>query len=222
MPDALESTRLAQVYNRVARHYDAYHALVTLRSDARGRKIVVKHGVHPGDAVLDAGGGTGATSLLAAERVGPAGHVTVLDMTDGMLDIARAKAREAGLDGRMTFQTGDILALPFADASFDAVLSTYSLCPLYDASQGALELYRVLKPGGRLGAAFSVEPSNTAVRWVAHRAEKVLWRFPSLTLGCRAVSVLPALEKAGAQVLLDTRIGVPLWPFQVLVVQKPA
>ena len=61
----------------------------------------------------------------------------------------------------------------------------------------------------------------SGIRWLAARVEKVLWRFPALSLGCRAVEVLPALEEQGARLLRSKSLGVPLWPFFVFVVEKP-
>lgn len=220
MRQAVDKALLQSIYDRMAGRYDAFHSFATLRSDVRGRRLVVAHGVQPGDRVLDAGGGTGLTSILAAEKVGPSGKVVVLDMSEGMLAQAKAKAKQANLSDRMSFQTGDMLKLPFQDESFDAVISTYSLCPLYDPQQGALELYRVVKPGGRLAAAHSGEPQQAMLRWLAQHFEDLIWRFPQLTLGCRPVSVLPTLQKAGATLLFERRIGFPLYPFAVFVVQK--
>ena len=147
---------------------------------------------------------------------------TLFDLSDDMLDVAREKAETEGLHERVEFRTGDMVQLPFADDSFDVVLSTYSLCPLYDPARGALELYRVAHPGGKIGCAHSVEPENAFTRWLADRVEDIAWRLPWLSMGCRAVEVLPALERAGGRVLFVKRIGVPLWPFVVFVVEKPA
>ena len=137
-----------------------------------------------------------------------------------MLEVARRRATAAGLSDRIVFRTGDILALPFPDGAFDVVLSTYSMCPLYDPAKGALELLRVTRPGGRIGIAHSVEPTGRVTRWLADIVEDVVWRFPMISLGCRSVSVLPALQRAGARVLFSRYIGVPLWPFFVFVVEK--
>lgn len=222
MRQALDKEKLKSVYDAVAKRYDFQHAFFTARSDQRGRELVVEKAVEAGNRVLDCGAGTGSTSLLAAHKVGPTGNVTLFDMSEGMLAVAREKAAEAGVAERVRFQTGDMLDLPFTDGSFDVVLSTYSMCPLYDPAKGALELYRVVRPGGRIGIAHSTEPERPAVKWLADKVEDVVWRIPSLSLGCRSVSVLSALEQAGGRVVFKKHIGIPLWPFIVFVVERPA
>ncbi len=222
MRQGLDKERLQRVYDHVAGRYDRLHAFLTLASDERGRRIAVENAVRPGDRVLDCGAGTGSTALLAARKCGPAGRVVLFDLSENMLDVARRKFAAAGLTGRAEFGVGDMVHLPFENASFDGVLSTYSLCPLYDPLRGALEMYRVLRPGGRVGVAHSAEPLNPSVRWLAHRVENLVWRFPSISLGCRPVSVLPVLKQAGAREVLRHFLGVPLWPFLVFVLEKPA
>jgi ubiquinone/menaquinone biosynthesis C-methylase UbiE len=221
MRAALETDALKSVYSRVAGRYDLQHGLLTARSDQRGRRLLVERAVRPGDRVLDAGAGTGSTALLAAVRVGPDGRVTLLDLSDGMLAVARRRADSAGLTERMEMTTGDLVHLPFDDGSFNVALSTYGLCPVYDPAQAALELYRVVRPGGRIGVAHSTDPPGRLARWLADRVESVVWRFPWLSLGCRSVSVLPVLGQAGGRLLFVRRVGVALWPFLVFVLEKP-
>jgi len=222
MREALEQGKLRSVYDHTARRYDAQHAFFTGRSDQLGRELLVEHAVSAGDRILDCGAGTGATSLLAARKVGPGGKVVMLDMSEGMLEVARTKAEQSGLQDRLEIRVGDILHLPFGEGSFDTVLSTYSLCPVYDPAQGAKELYRVTRPGGLIGIAHSTEPDTPWVRWMADKVENIVWMMPYLSLGCRAVSVLPTFEQLGCKTNFKKKIGIPLWPFIVFVVEKPS
>jgi demethylmenaquinone methyltransferase/2-methoxy-6-polyprenyl-1,4-benzoquinol methylase len=219
--EALNMQKVRSVYDHVAKRYDFQHSVFTAGSDQRGRKILVEKSVKPGDRVLDCGCGTGSTALLAAQKVGATGKVKLFDLSDGMLTVAKERAAEAGFQQRVEFQAGNMLNLPFEDNSFDAVLSTYSICPLHDPAKGVLELYRVLKPRGHIGIAHSVEPEKPLVKWLANKVEWLVWRVPSISLGCRPVSVLSVLEKAGGKIVFEKRIGIPLWPFAVFVLEKP-
>jgi ubiquinone/menaquinone biosynthesis C-methylase UbiE len=222
MRNALSVEELRGIYARIAKRYDLQHALITAAGDQRGRKLLVEKSVREGDNLLDCGSGTGTTGILAAKKVGTDGNVTLFDLSDAMLRVAQQKVVEAGLQNRVSFLTGDIVHLPFADDTFDVVLSTYSMCPLYDPEKGALELYRVTKPGGKIGVAHSTEPRNRTVKWLSDRVEDWAWHFPSLSMGCRSVDVLPTLETAGGKTLFSRYVGVPLWPFLVFIIDKPA
>ena len=222
MRKALSVDELKEVYARIAKRYDFQHALITARADQRGRRLLVDESVREHDKVLDCGSGTGTTGILAAKRVGPRGRVTLFDLSDAMLAVARRRVMEAGMQARVDFETGDIVHLPFDDDRFDVVLSAYSMCPLYDPQKGAMELFRVTRPGGRIGIAHSAEPKNPAIKWIADRVEGWAWRFSWLSMGCRSVEVLSALQAAGAKLLYSKTIGIPLWPFFVFVVEKPS
>lgn len=218
---ALDPHALRRLYDRLAGRYDWQHAMITAGADGRGRRALVEATIRAGNFILDAGSGTGATGLLAIQRAGPQGRVVVLDQSPGMLEVADRRARTAGLRGQVSMVIGDIQAPPFRFAAFDVVLSTYSMCPLVAPTTGAEALYRLVRPGGRLGVAHSVEPRSRFSRWLGGRIEALAWRWPGLSMGCRAVEVLPHLQKLGAVVEVDRHIGVPLWPFHVFVVRKP-
>jgi demethylmenaquinone methyltransferase/2-methoxy-6-polyprenyl-1,4-benzoquinol methylase len=218
----LNKNKLRAVYDAVAGRYDFQHGLLTAGADQRGRRLLVERAVHIGDNILDCGAGTGSTSLLALQKAGSSAKVTLFDLSDGMLTVAKERIKRVGAGAQVEFKTGDMTDLPFEIDSFDVVLSTYSMCPLYDPAKGARELYRVTKPGGRIGVAHSTEPENPAVKWLARRVENLVWHLPSISLGCRSVSVLPVLEDAGCKTLLRKHLGVPLWPFLVFVAEKPA
>jgi ubiquinone/menaquinone biosynthesis C-methylase UbiE len=222
MRKALSREKLKGIYGHIAKRYDFQHALITFRADQKGRRILVEYSVNEGDEILDCGAGTGTTGIMAAKRAGAGGKVTLFDLSEDMLSVAREKVLRENLQERVAFQTGDMVHLPFDDNNFDVVLSTYSLCPLYDPIKGALELYRATRPGGKLGIGHSTEPRNMIVKYLADRVEGIAWRFPWLSMGCRSVSVLPALVNAGGKVVLSKYIGIPLWPFLVFVTEKPA
>lgn len=102
-----------------------------------------------GSSVVDVGSGAGMDCLLAGRRVGKRGSVVGIDMTDEMLERARAGAREANLT-HVRFEKGDINRLPLDAQSIDVVISNgvFNLSPA--KSELFEELYRVVKPGGRL------------------------------------------------------------------------
>jgi len=103
----------------------------------------------PGERVLDLGSGAGTDSLVAAQMVGADGRVTGIDMTPEMLAKARAAAAELGAT-HVEFVEAEAERLPFADKSFDAVISNGVIDLIPDKDAVFAELYRVLAPGGRL------------------------------------------------------------------------
>jgi ubiquinone/menaquinone biosynthesis C-methylase UbiE len=112
-----------------------------------------------GDArrVLDAGCGPGQFTLIVAQKI-PHAEVWGIDLAPTMIELARAHAREAGAT-RVHFEVADVARLPFADASFDVVLSTGSIKHWPDPVAGLREMHRVLAPGGR---AFIAEMNRLA------------------------------------------------------------
>jgi arsenite methyltransferase len=102
-----------------------------------------------GERVLDLGSGAGTDSLVAAQMVGEEGSVTGIDMRPQMLAKARNAAAAMGV-GNVTFAEGEAERLPFADASFDVVVSNGVIDLVPDKDALFAELYRVLAPGGRM------------------------------------------------------------------------
>ena len=104
--------------------------------------------LQPGQTVLDLGSGGGIDVLLSAKRVGPAGKVYGLDMTDDMLALARENQRKAGATN-VEFLKGEIEQIPLPDASVDVVISNCVINLSVDKDAVLREAFRVLKPGGR-------------------------------------------------------------------------
>ena len=105
--------------------------------------------LHEGETVLDLGSGAGADVLISARRVGASGRVIGLDMTDEMLELARANATNAGV-GNVEFVKGYIEDIPLPDASVDVVISNCVINLAADKAKVVAETARVLRPGGRL------------------------------------------------------------------------
>src|SRR5690606_33009557 len=112
-------------------------------------------GLQTGHRVLDVACGTGVLAREAARRVGPQGFVWGLDLDDGMLTVAGRRAPE------IEWRQGTAESLPYADRSFDAVVSQFGLMFFPDRTKALREMQRVLRPGGRIGVAVWDSLENT-------------------------------------------------------------
>ena len=113
-----------------------------------GEQLAEAADVRAGEHVLDVAAGNGNATLAAARRFA---HVTSTDYVPALLDKGRERAKAEALP--VSFQVADAEALPFGDASFDVVLSTFGVMFAPDQARAAREMLRVVKPGGRIGLA---------------------------------------------------------------------
>jgi len=130
--------------------------------DEQGAAIVEALGVRRHHQVLDVAAGTGEPGLTLASLVSE-GTVTGVDVAEGMLEVARDKARARGLDNYVAV-AGDACALQFADASFDAVSCRLGFMFFPDVALAAREMLRVLRPGGTFAATVWGSPADN--RWI--------------------------------------------------------
>jgi demethylmenaquinone methyltransferase/2-methoxy-6-polyprenyl-1,4-benzoquinol methylase/phosphoethanolamine N-methyltransferase len=131
--------------------YDLIERLMGLGVNrANSRMVVEMAEIQPGDRVLDVGCGTGSLTLTVRRYAGPAGAVRGIDASPEMIEAARAKARRSGIAA--DFEVGLIEQLAFPDGSFDAAISRLVVHHLPDdlKRRGFAEIFRVLKPGGRV------------------------------------------------------------------------
>ena len=126
----------------------------------------------PGETVLDLGSGGGIDALLSAKRVGPAGRVYGLDMTDEMLRLARENKEKAGADN-VEFLKGYIEEIPLPAASVDVVISNCVINLSAHKERVFGEMFRVLKPGGRLGISDVVSSNDLTPEQRAERGSFV-------------------------------------------------
>ncbi len=146
---------------RMAGHYDLLVNLLLFGQEKAFRKNIIRSASIPaGATVLDVGCGTGTLALLAKEEAGEQGKVFGIDAAPEMIEVARQKSHQQNCD--VTFRQAVIEALPFEDSTFDIVLSSLMFHHLPDdlKKQGLTEIYRVLKPEGRLLIVDMSRPTN--------------------------------------------------------------
>jgi len=136
-----------EMFGEIAPRYDLLNRLLSGGVDQRWRRLAVRMATEKAPRrILDVATGTGDVALLL-KRARPEAEVVGGDFTPQMLELARAKAARAGVDVR--FLEADALALPFADASFDAITAAFGFRNFADYERGLAEFQRVLAPGGR-------------------------------------------------------------------------
>jgi ubiquinone/menaquinone biosynthesis C-methylase UbiE len=148
MDDPLKQAKdkAAAAYDAAADHYDDEPLGFWKRI---GERTVTGLELAAGAKVLDVGCGTGASALPAAQVVGKNGLVLGVDLSSRLLDRARAKAKAADL-ANVEFRLADMTALKYPDGSFDAVISVFSIFFVPDMEGLVSELWRMVRPGGKL------------------------------------------------------------------------
>ncbi len=194
-----------RVFATIADRYDLANVLLSFNRD-RGwkRRMVERAKVRPGERALDLACGTGDITFPLAR----AGARTVgLDITPRMIELARGKDRSAA------FLVGDMMALPFPDASFDVVTTGYGIRNVPDVGGALLEIRRVLEPGGRFFSLDFDRPRNrvvlaaylayltvvgSALGWVLHRDPDTYRYIPeTIRTYVGAPGVVSMLRSAG-------------------------
>ena len=172
-----------RMFDRIAPVYDAMNRLMTAGLDERWRATTARAVVAGGDRVLDVCCGTGDLAIAARES---GGEVTGLDFSEPMLERARAKAPE------IEWVSGDALALPFSEGSFDAVTIGFGLRNLEDATRGLAEMRRVLRPGGRVAILEITRPRGLLAPFYRLWFDGVIPLAGKVLPGGSAYSYLPA------------------------------
>ncbi len=163
---------VGRVFTSVASKYDLMNDLMSLGVHRIWKRwFVGTSGVRDGDRVLDLAGGTGDIAALLLPRVGTAGSVVLGDINAAMLRAGRDRLLDRGFVRNLDYAQLNAEALPFPDASFDAVTIAFGLRNVTDKQRALGEMFRVLKPGGR---ALVLEFSAVQSEWL-----KPLYEFHS-------------------------------------------
>jgi demethylmenaquinone methyltransferase/2-methoxy-6-polyprenyl-1,4-benzoquinol methylase len=148
---------VAQMFSAIATRYDLMNRLMTLGRDESWRRMVARElEIPPDGVVLDVAAGTGDIARRVA-LVYPGSRVVALDFCMEMMQAGRHKfgdghgsGRDSALWDRVGFVCGDAMGLPYADNTFDGVTTGFALRNVLDIAQTLREMWRVLKPGGRM------------------------------------------------------------------------
>jgi demethylmenaquinone methyltransferase/2-methoxy-6-polyprenyl-1,4-benzoquinol methylase len=175
------------MFDRIAPVYDAMNHVMTAGLDVRWRRLAAASAVRPGDRVLDAACGTG--DLAIADLKAGAGKVTGLDFSEKMLERARAK------HATIEWVQGDMLALPFADETFDAATVGFGVRNVENLELGLRELRRVLRPGGRLAILEITQPRGALRPFYSLWFDRVVPLLGKVLPGGDAYTYLPASVK---------------------------
>jgi demethylmenaquinone methyltransferase/2-methoxy-6-polyprenyl-1,4-benzoquinol methylase len=175
------------MFDRIAPVYDVMNHVMTAGLDIRWRRRAAQAAVRAGDRVLDAACGTG--DLAIADLRAGAGKVTGLDFSPKMLE--RARAKHASIE----WLQGDMLALPFADETFDAATVGFGVRNVENLELGLRELRRVLRPGGRLAILEITQPRGALRPFYSLWFDRIVPLLGKVLPGGDAYTYLPASVK---------------------------
>lgn len=192
---AEKGKEVEEMFDNIAPAYDFMNTAMTFGLCRSWREKAIRavstDGFTP-RRILDIATGTGDVALSLHQRY-PEARITGLDLSEGMLDIARRKLESVPGHDKLNFICGDSLALPFDDNTFDLVTVAYGVRNFSDLAEGYREMFRVLKPGGRLCVIELSRPVNPVLlagyRLYSENVIPILGRLVSRD--ARAYSYLP-------------------------------
>lgn len=167
-PDDENFKRLdASSYDPVQEAYDRFTEVIVT---PLAKRIVALAGIRQSDRVLDVATGTGVVARAVASDVRPAGGIVGIDLSDGMLATARRNATTAGY--AIDFQKADAEALTLPDQSFDVVLSLFGLMHFPHPDAAVAQMFRVLKPGGRVVIGVGSSPARDSSAHIGYACSR--------------------------------------------------
>jgi demethylmenaquinone methyltransferase/2-methoxy-6-polyprenyl-1,4-benzoquinol methylase len=156
-----------QHFDSIARKYDVVNTLLSLGLHLIWKRSAVEMlELRQGDMVVDVCGGTADLSIYAAKAVGPAGRVILYDINRAMIEAGLWKASRKAKNGIIKFVQGDAERISLSDGLFDAAMVGFGVRNLTHMEKGFEEMYRLLKPGGKLLCLEFSMPTAAMLRWL--------------------------------------------------------
>jgi demethylmenaquinone methyltransferase/2-methoxy-6-polyprenyl-1,4-benzoquinol methylase len=163
--EAEKAQRVLRHFNSVARHYDFMNSLLSLGIHHLWKRSAVKMlDLKTGDKVIDVCGGTGDLAILAARMIGSSGRVILYDINRSMINAGRHKVTNSFLKERISYVQGDAEDISYADQSFHAAMVGFGIRNVTHMEKGFKEMYRLLKPGGKLMCLEFSKPNSALLR----------------------------------------------------------
>jgi demethylmenaquinone methyltransferase / 2-methoxy-6-polyprenyl-1,4-benzoquinol methylase len=165
-----KSSLVADIFHSVAHKYDLMNDVMSLGIHRLWKqKTMAIAAARPGMKVLDLAGGTGDLAKQFAPIVGTQGEVVLADINESMLKVGRNKLRDQGILKPVSYCQVDAENLPFQSNYFDIITIAFGLRNVTDKSKALDDMYRILKPGGKLLILEFSKPTNTMMEKLYHQ-----------------------------------------------------
>ena len=167
VPRERKAARVLQHFDSVAQHYDFMNTLLSFGIHHLWKRSAIRMlNLAPNDAVLDVCGGTGDLAILAARHIGPDGHVIVYDINQAMIQAGLHKVAHKDIKDRIRYVLGNAESISFPDRHFEAAMVGFGIRNVTNMKKGFEEMYRVLKPGGKMMCLEFSKPTFFPFRWL--------------------------------------------------------
>ena len=196
-----KSEQVEQMFDNIAPAYDKLNHILSFSIDKiwRHKAINWLKQFQP-KTIMDVATGTGDFAMLAFKKIKP-NHLTGIDISEGMMQVGRAKVEKAGFTPYISFEKEDCLELTYEDNKFDAITAAFGIRNFESLEKGLSEIYRVLKPGGHIVILELTTPDRTPIKQLFQfYSQSIIPLFGrALTSDKRAYHYLPNTIKAFPQ-----------------------
>jgi demethylmenaquinone methyltransferase/2-methoxy-6-polyprenyl-1,4-benzoquinol methylase len=167
VPSDEKADRVLQHFNSVAKYYDFMNTLLSFGIHHVWKRLAVRMmDLKPDSRVLDVCGGTGDLAILAAKDIGPGGRVIIYDINRAMMLAGLHKVERKDIQQRICYVQGDAEHISFPEDDFDAAMVGFGIRNVTRMKTGFEEMYRILKPGGKMMCLEFSKPTFIPFRWL--------------------------------------------------------